>query len=151
MPNRTDDEVQGPKEKEGFAIEPQVRGSTSFDQNTERKTKGASLYLHTPGGRVGVHYDKDTDIDFGGKLDTKRKGVSYDIQKDIGPGTLTVNASKGTSENEFRKGKTQSGMLSYSIPLGKIKGGLANEKQFKYVKGGFEEGNYQDYVKKLIE
>jgi hypothetical protein len=27
--------------------------------------------------------DKDTDTDFGGKLDTKRKNVSYDIQKDI--------------------------------------------------------------------
>lgn len=146
---------QGPqqeKEKDGFAIEPQVRGSTSFDQNTERKTKGASLYLHTPGyGKLGVHYDKDTDIDFGGTLDTKRKNVSYDIQKDIGPGTLAVNASMGTSDNALRQGKTRSAMLSYSVPLGKIKGGLANEKQFKYVKGGFEEGNYQDYVKKLIE
>jgi len=128
----TGKEVQGPqekeKEKEGFAIEPQVRGSTSFDQNIERKTKGASLYLHTPGGRVGVHYDKDTDIDFGGKLDTKRKSASYDIQKDIGSGTLTAGASIGKSDNALRSGKTKSGMLSYTIPIGKTKGGIIKGK-----------------------
>jgi hypothetical protein len=28
---------------------------------------------------------------------------------------------------------------------------MANEGRFKYVKGGFEEGNYQDYVDKLIK
>jgi hypothetical protein len=128
---KTGDEVQGPqeKEKEGFAIEPQVRGATSFDQNIEKKTKGVSLYLHTPGyGKVGVHYDKDTDTDFGGKLDTKRKNVSYDIQKDIGSGTLTAGASIGTSDNELRKGKTKSGMLSYTIPLSKTKGGIIKGK-----------------------
>jgi len=128
----TGKEVQGPqekeKEKEGFAIEPQVRGATSFDQNIERKTKGASLYLHTPGGRVGVHYDKDTDIDFSGKLDTKRKSASYDIQKDIGSGTLTAGASIGKSDNALRSGKTKSGMLSYTIPIGKTKGGIIKGK-----------------------
>ena len=128
----TGKEVQGPqekeKEKEGFSIEPQVRGSTSFDQNIERKTKGASLYLHTPGGRVGVHYDKDTDIDFSGKLDTKRKSASYDIQKDIGSGTLTAGASIGKSDNALRSGKTKSGMLSYTIPIGKTKGGIIKGK-----------------------
>ena len=135
---KTGDEVQGPqeKEKEGFAIEPQVRGSTSFDQNIEKKTKGASLYLHTPGyGRVGVHYDKDTDIDFGGKLDTKRKGVSYDIQKDIGSGTLTAGASIGKSENELRSGKTKSGMLSYTIPISKTKGGIIKGKPKLAIRG----------------
>ena len=118
-------EKQGPMEREGFAVEPQVRASTSFDQNIEKKTKGASLYLHTPGyGRVGIHYDKDTDKypdDF--KMDTTRKGVSYDIQKEIGKGTLTAGASLGTSDNEFRKGKTKQGMISYTVPLGKAKGG----------------------------
>jgi hypothetical protein len=118
-------EKQGPMEREGFAVEPQVRASTSFDQNIEKKTKGASLYLHTPGyGRVGIHYDKDTDKypdDF--KMDTTRKGVSYDIQKEIGKGTLTAGASLGTSKNEFREGKTKQGMISYTVPLGKAKGG----------------------------
>jgi hypothetical protein len=28
---------------------------------------------------------------------------------------------------------------------------MANEGRFKYVKGGFEDGNYQDYVNKLIK
>ena len=138
----TGKEVQGPqekeKEKEGFAIEPQVRGSTSFDQNIERKTKGASLYLHTPGGRVGVHYDKDTDIDFGGKLDTKRKSVSYDIQKEIGKVTLTAGASLGKSENKFREGKTKQGMLSYSIPIGKSKGGLLKQGKPKLALRGWK-------------
>lgn len=122
------DEVQGPPTKEGYSIEPQIRGSTSFDQNIERKTKGASLYLSTPGGRVGVHYDKDTDKDSYGSLDTKRKSVSYDIQKEIGRGTLTAGASLGKSENEYRKGKTKQGMISYSIPLGRSKGGLIKGK-----------------------
>ena len=117
-------EKQGPMEKEGFAIEPQVRGATSFDNYTEKKTKGASLYLHTPGyGKVGVHYDKDTDTNPDYKLDTKRKSVSYEVQKDIGPGTLTASTSMGTSENEYRKGKTKQGMISYTVPLGKQKGG----------------------------
>jgi len=117
-------EKQGPMEREGFAIEPQVRGATSFDNYTEKKTKGASLYLHTPGyGKVGVHYDKDTDTNPDYKLDTKRKSVSYEIQKDIGPGTVTASTSMGTSKNEFREGKTKQGIISYTIPLGKAKGG----------------------------
>ena len=117
-------EKQGPMEKEGYAIEPQVRGATSFDNYTEKKTKGASLYLHTPGyGKVGVHYDKDTDTNPDYKLDTKRKSVSYEVQKDIGPGTLTASTSMGTSKNEFREGKTKQGVISYTIPLGKQKGG----------------------------
>jgi hypothetical protein len=117
-------EKQGPMEREGFAIEPQVRGATSFDNYTEKKTKGASLYLHTPGyGKVGVHYDKDTDTNPDYKLDTKRKSVSYEIQKDIGPGTVTASTSLGTSKNEFREGKTKQGIISYTIPLGKAKGG----------------------------
>ena len=117
-------EKQGPMEKEGYAIEPQVRGATSFDNYTEKKTKGASLYLHTPGyGKVGVHYDKDTDTNPDYKLDTKRKSVSYEVQKDIGPGTVTASTSLGTSKNEFREGKTKQGIISYTIPLGKAKGG----------------------------
>jgi hypothetical protein len=117
-------EKQGPMEREGFAIEPQVRGATSFDNYTEKKTKGASLYLHTPGyGKVGVHYDKDTDTNPDYKLDTKRKSVSYEVQKDIGPGTVTASTSLGTSKNEFREGKTKQGIISYTIPLGKAKGG----------------------------
>jgi hypothetical protein len=120
----TKKEYQGPMEREGYAIEPQVRGSTSFDQNIEKQTKGASLYLHTPIGRAGIHYDKDTDrfLD-NSKVDTKRKGISYDVQKDIGPGTLTASTSMGTSENEYRRGKTKQGTISYTIPLGKAKGG----------------------------
>jgi hypothetical protein len=117
-------EKQGPMEREGFAIEPQVRGSTSFDNYTEKKTKGASLYLHTPGyGKIGVHYDKDIDTNPDYKLDTKRKGVSYEIQKDVGPGTVTASGALGTSKNEFREGKTKQGIVSYTIPLGKAKGG----------------------------
>jgi hypothetical protein len=32
-----------------------------------------------------------------------------------------------------------------------MSGGMANEGRFKYVKGGFEEANYQDYVDELIK
>ena len=123
------DEVQGPPEKGGYALEPQVRGSTSFDQNIEKKTKGASLYLSTPAGRVGVHYDKDTDrYPDNFKMDTKTKSVSYDIQKEIGRGTLTAGASLGKSENKYTSGKTKQGMISYTIPIGKYKGGVIKGK-----------------------
>jgi hypothetical protein len=135
---RTGDEVefQGPMEKEGFAIEPQIRGGTSFDQNIERKTKGASLYLHTPGyGKVGVHMDKDTEKDSYGSLDTKRKAVSYELQKDIGKATLTAGASLGKSENRLREGKTKQGMLSITYPLGKSKGGVIKGKPKLAMKG----------------
>ena len=40
---------------------------------------------------------------------------------------------------------------TYRFGGNKEKGGLAKEGRFKYVKGGFEEGNYQDYVNKLIK
>jgi hypothetical protein len=138
----TGKEVQGPqeKEKEGFAVEPQVRASTSFDQNIEKKTKGASLYLHTPGyGKVGIHYDKDTDrYPDNFKMDTTRKGVSYDIQRDIGPGTLTAGASLGKSDNALRSGKTKSGMISYTVPIGKSKGGLLKQGKPKLALRGWK-------------
>jgi hypothetical protein len=138
----TGKEVQGPqeKEKEGFAIEPQVRGATSFDQNIEKKTKGASLYLHTPGyGKVGIHYDKDTDkYPDNFKTDTTRKSVSYDIQKDIGSGTLTAGASIGKSDNALKSGKTKSGMISYTVPIGKSKGGLLKQGKPKLALRGWK-------------
>jgi hypothetical protein len=40
---------------------------------------------------------------------------------------------------------------SYRFGANKEKGGIAKEGRFKYVKGGFEEGNYQDYVDELIK
>lgn len=133
---RSGDEVQGPPEKEGYAIEPQIRGATSFDNVTEKKTKGASLYLHTPGyGRLGVHYDKDTDVNPDDSFNTKRKSVSYDLQKDIGPGTLTVGTSLGKSENKYREGKTKQGTISYTIPIGKSKGGVIKGKPRIAMKG----------------
>ena len=117
-------EKQGPMEREGFAIEPQIRGSSSFDNFTEKKTKGASLYLHTPGyGKFGIHYDKDTDINPEDSFDTKRKSASYEIQKNIGPGSLSVSASIGKSGNKYIEGKTKQGVVSYTVPLGKQKGG----------------------------
>ena len=130
--------IQGPQEKEGYSIEPQIRGSSSFDNFTEKKTKGASLYLNTPGGRVGVHYDKDTDVNPDESFDTKRKSVSYDIQKEIGKGTLTAGASLGKSENKFREGKTKQGMISYSIPIGKSKGGLLKQGKPKLALRGWK-------------
>jgi hypothetical protein len=42
----------------------------------------------------------------------QEKAVSYDIQKDVGIGTLTAGASLGKSDNEFRKGKNKQGMIS---------------------------------------
>jgi hypothetical protein len=131
-------QVQGPQQKEGYSIEPQIRGSSSFDDFTEKKTKGASLYLSTPGGRVGVHYDKDKDINPDESFDTKRKSVSYDIQKEIGKGTLTAGASLGKSENKYREGKTKQGMVSYSIPIGKSKGGLLKQGKPKLALRGWK-------------
>ena len=134
----TGKEVQGPPQKEGYSIEPQIRGASSFDNFTEKKTKGASLYLSTPGGRVGVHYDKDKDINPDESFDTKRKSVSYDIQKEIGKGTLTAGASLGKSENKFREGKTKQGMISLSIPIGKSKGGLLKQGKPKLALRGWK-------------
>jgi len=119
--------VQGPMQREDYAIEPQLRKSSSFDTTTKKDTQGASLYLHTPGyGKFGIHYDKDTDqYPNNYKLDTKRKSASYDIEKEIGPGTVRASTSLGKSENDFIKGKTKQGTISYTIPLGKKKGGVS--------------------------
>jgi hypothetical protein len=131
-------QVQGPPTKEGYSIEPQIRGASSFDEFTEKKTKGASLYLNTPSGRVGLHYDKDTDINPDESFDTKRKSVSYDIQKEIGRGTLTAGASLGKSQNKYREGKTKQGMISLSYPIGKSKGGLLKQGKPKLALRGWK-------------
>ena len=41
--------------------------------------------------------------------------------------------------------------LTYRFGQGKKSGGLAKQGKFKYVKGGFEESNYQNYVEELIK
>jgi hypothetical protein len=74
----------------------------------------------------------------------------------------------GINENTFLDfygniGKTKSSAEGYEdqsrktygggarITYQRKSGGMANEGRFKYVKGGFKDGNYQDYVDELIK
>ncbi len=82
--------------------------------------------------------EKDAIFKDMGTILTKRKSVSYDLQKDIGPGTLTVGTSVGKSQNKYREGKTKQGMISLSYPIGKSKGGLLKQGKPKLALRGWK-------------
>jgi hypothetical protein len=140
-------------EKSGAAVagiqagEERIRGGVGFD---------------TKIGNIGVEASKSTRNQMG-MPNFQEKNISANYSKNI-PVTektnLDIFGGVGRSSSEFqgydqtkRKQDTYNvgARVNYRFGQGKMKGGLANENQFKYVKGGFEEGDYQDYVLDLIK
>jgi outer membrane usher protein FimD/PapC len=140
-------------EKSGAAVagaqagEERIRGGVGFD---------------TKIGNIGLEAGKSTRTQ-SGMPDFQEKNINLNYSKNI-PITentnLDISGGLGRSQSKF-KGYDQTNReqdtynigarVNYRFGQGKMSGGLANEKQFKYVKGGFEEGNYQDYVDELIK
>ena len=122
----------------------------------------AGVDFDTKIGNIGVGVSKATTSNVGGPdFIQKNIGATYNKQLPIGENStvdLYGGYGKQSSQVEgFDESKRKMGTYnvgarySYRFGQGKMSGGLANEKQFKYVKGGFEEGDYQDYVLDLIK
>ena len=103
------------------------KGSTMFPGGAELKEKTGQLRYNKT-----IPINERTKFDISGGVGERRSKYSgYDESKQK---TNTYNIG---------------GRLTYE--LGKKSGGVVKEGKFKYVKGGFEEGNYQDYVNELIK
>ena len=124
---------------------------------------GSSINSQTLGVDVGTKVGKFTLEGTKSTRDAVGAPTSQDVNKQ-----LRYANRYDINENTFvdfylNKGKTTSSAPGYDdqkrntsgggarITLQRKSGGMAKEGRFKYVKGGFEEGNYQDYVNKLIK
>ena len=159
---------QGPTlpEEEGF-----LRGVSPYIEKSGEGQEGA--YSRISREKAGVDFDtKIGNIGLGiSKATTSNIGSPDLIQKNIGATynkQIPINESSGvdlyggygkqsTQVEGFDDSKRKMGTYnlgarySYRFGANKLTGGMAKEGKFKYVKGGFEEGNYQDYVNKLIK
>ena len=140
-------------EKAGSAVagtqagEERLRGGVGFD---------------TKIGNIGLEVGKATRTQPGfPDFQEKNIGINYNKNIPIAERTnLNISGGVGRQKTQYegfdeskRKQDTYNirAGVDYRFGKGKKLGGMANEKQFKYVKGGFEEGNYQDYVEDLIK
>ena len=131
--------------------------------DTTKGTFGSSIDSQTLGVDVGTKVGKFTLEGTKSTRDAVGAPTSQDVSKQIRYANRV-----GINENTFLDfygniGKTKSSAEGYEdqnrktygggarITYQRKSGGMANEGRFKYVKGGFEEGNYQDYVNKLIK
>jgi len=160
--------LQGPMspEEERFfrGMSPFIEKSGSAVAGTqagEEKIR-AGVGFDTKIGNIGLETSKSIRTQMGSpNFQEKNINVNYNKNIPITENTnLDISGGLGRSNSEFqgydqtkRKQDTYSigARVNYRFGQGKLKGGLANEKQFKYVKGGFEEGDYQDYVLDLIK
>ncbi len=135
-----------------------IEATSGSQAQAKREKIGADV--ETKFGTIGAEVGKGSTIFPGGanlKENTgqlrygKSFGLSDRLKADIG-------GSYGRRESEFagfpeskKKDNTYNigGRLTYQ--LGKKSGGVVKEEQFKNVKGGFAEANYQDYVLDLIK
>jgi hypothetical protein len=135
----------------------------SKSKDTTRGDFGSSIESQTVGLDVGTKVGKFT---LEGTKSTK-DAVGAPTVKDINKQLRYANRV-GINENTFldfygNVGKTTSSAAGYEdqdkltkgaglkITYNRKSGGLAKKGKFKYVKGGFEESNYQDYVEELIK
>ena len=91
-------------------------------------------------GALSKVQPKRTDEVVGDPFLEKQKNLDYFIPRGIG--------EEFTSEMPKMRGTVPTG---FGSPQDIKSGGLAKQGKFKYVKGGFEESNYQDYVEELIK
>ena len=155
-----------PEEEEGFlrGVSPYLEKSGEGQEGAYSKIsrERAGVDFDTKIGNIGLGISKATTSNVGGPdFIQKNIGATYNKQLPVGENStvdLYGGYGKQSSQVEgFDESKRKIGTYnvgarySYRFGQGKMSGGLANEKQFKYVKGGFEEGDYQDYVLDLIK
>jgi len=140
-------------EKAGSAVagtqagEERLRGGVGFD---------------TKIGNIGLEVGKATRNQPGfPDFQEKNIGLNYNKNIPIAERTnLNISGGVGRQKSQY-KGFDESkreqdtynigARIDYRFGQRKKTGGLTKQGKFKYVKGGFEESNYQDYVEELIK
>jgi hypothetical protein len=159
---------QGPTlpEEEGFlrGISPYLEKSGEGQEGAYSKIsrERAGIDFDTKIGNIGLGASKATTSNIGGP-DFIQKNIGATYNKQI-PLSESSNVNlyggygkqssqvEGIDESKRKMGTYNVGArYTYRFGQGKMSGGMANEGRFKYVKGGFEEANYQDYVDELIK
>ena len=168
--------TQGPESPVGFEQDFEKINQRTSDKNIQYISPYYSKGIDTTKGTFGSSIDSQTlGVDVGTKVGkftlegtkSTRDAVGAPTSQDVNKQLRYANRYD-INENTFvdfylNKGKTTSSAPGYEdqkrntsgggarITLQRKSGGMAKEGRFKYVKGGFEEGNYQDYVNKLIK
>jgi len=159
---------QGPTlpEEEGFlrGVSPYLEKSGEGQEGAYSKIsrERAGIDFDTKIGNIGLGASKATTSNIGGP-DFIQKNIGATYNKQI-PLSESSNVNlyggygkqssqvEGIDESKRKMGTYNVGArYTYRFGQGKMSGGMANEGRFKYVKGGFEEGDYQDYVLDLIK
>ena len=159
---------QGPTlpEEEEF-----LRGVSPYIEKSGEGQEGA--YSKISRERAGIDFDtKIGNIGLGAsKAVTSNIGQPNLVQKNIGAtynkeipisesskvGLYGGYGKQSTEVEGYDDSKRKMGTYNFGarytqrFGANKEKGGMVKEGKFKYVKGGFEEGNYQDYVEELIK
>ncbi len=140
-------------EKSGSAVagsqagEERLRGGVGFDTKIGNIVLEAGKATRNQPGfpdfqekNIGVNYNKNIPI---------AERTNLNISGGVGRQTSQY---AGFDESKRKQDTYNIGArIDYRFGQGKKSGGMANEGRFKYVKGGFEEANYQDYVDELIK
>ena len=155
-----------PEEEEGFlrGVSPYLEKSGEGQEGAYSKIsrERAGIDFDTKIGNIGLGASKATTSNIGGP-DFIQKNIGATYNKQI-PLSESSNVNlyggygkqssqvEGIDESKRKMGTYNVGArYTYRFGQGKMSGGMANEGRFKYVKGGFEEGDYQDYVLDLIK
>ena len=155
-----------PEEEEGFlrGVSPYLEKSGEGQEGAYSKIsrERAGIDFDTKIGNIGLGASKATTSNIGGP-DFIQKNIGATYNKQI-PLSESSNVNlyggygkqssqvEGIDESKRKMGTYNVGArYTYRFGQGKMSGGMANKGRFKYVKGGFEEGNYQDYVNELIK
>ena len=155
-----------PEEEEGFlrGVSPYLEKSGEGQEGAYSKIsrERAGIDFDTKIGNIGLGASKATTSNIGGP-DFIQKNIGATYNKQI-PLSESSNVNlyggygkqssqvEGIDESKRKMGTYNVGArYTYRFGQGKMSGGMANEGRFKYVKGGFEDGNYQDYVDELIK
>jgi hypothetical protein len=167
---------QGPESPVGFEQDFEKINQRTSDKFIQSISPYYSKGIDTTQGTFGSSIDSQTlGVDVGTKLGkltlegtkSTRDAVGAPTSQDVNKQIRYANRV-GINENTFLDfygniGKTKSSAEGYEdqskktygggarITYQRKSGGMANEGRFKYVKGGFEDGNYQDYVDELIK
>ena len=159
---------QGPMlpEEEGFlrGVSPYIEKSGEGQEGAYSKIsrERAGIDFDTKIGNIGLGASKSVTSNIGQpNLVQKNIGATYNKEIPIGESSkvgLYGGYGKQSTEVEgYDESKRKMGTYNvgarYTYRFGQDKksGGLAKQGKFKYFKGGFEEGNYQDYVEELIK
>lgn len=113
-------------------------------------------------GNVGLGYTKSTTSAMGNP-DLIQKNIGATYRKEIPldeSGKIDIYGGLGQQSSQmagYDETKRKMGTYNvgarytYNFGSGKVTGGLTEKGKFNYVKGGFEEGNFQDYINELIK